>query len=93
MSFGEHPQIAIAITVSQWCAHIPGNEWRAGDVMKWCAHTEKKREETAHQFFSTEQVQTFLRLRESVSLYKSHVSCTSPNTSYTPKSWKCIIYN
>ena len=63
MSFGEHPQIAIAITVSQWCAHIPGNEWRAGDVMKRCAHTEKKREETAHQFFSTEQVQTFLRLR------------------------------
>lgn len=51
MSFGEHPQIAIAITVSQWCAHIPGNEWRAGDVIKWCAHTEKKREETAHHFF------------------------------------------
>ena len=51
MSFGEHPQIAIAIMVSQWCAHIPGNEWRAGDVMNWCAHAQKKREETAHQFF------------------------------------------
>lgn len=51
MSFGEHPQIAIAITVSQWCAQDPGNEWRAGDVMKWCAHTEKKKRRNSAPIF------------------------------------------
>ena len=51
MSFGEHPQIAIAITVSQWCAQDPGNEWRAGDVMNWCAHAQKKRRNSAPIFF------------------------------------------
>ena len=73
MSFGEHPQIAIAITVSQWCAHIPGNEWRAGDVMKWCAHTEKKKKKKQRtNFFGRNKFKHFC-VSESLSACTNHM--------------------